>query len=92
MLYKFQSTHPRGVRLWGIGKPLQIFKVSIHAPARGATVTRSVWPDRSKGFNPRTREGCDKAKESQCLVVIDVSIHAPARGATIPIGLIQMGF
>ena len=33
------------------------------------------------GFNPRTREGCDK-RESGVFILIHVSIHAPARGAT----------
>ena len=34
---KFQSTHPRGVRLRGPVRPVSRHQVSIHAPAWGAT-------------------------------------------------------
>ena len=34
-------------------------RVSIHAPAWGATSTRSPSRSRSRSFNPRTRVGCD---------------------------------
>ena len=37
MPIKFQSTHPRGVRLANIGEQDIKTKVSIHAPAWGAT-------------------------------------------------------
>ena len=58
--YEFQSTHPHGVRrLCGFfcsgGAP-----VSIHAPARGATVMSSATRGQSTSFNPRTRTGCDR--------------------------------
>ena len=33
--------------------------ISIHAPARGATVQESLMLLKLKNFNPRTREGCD---------------------------------
>ena len=55
----FQSTHPRGVRRRRGGGYVNLYCVSIHAPARGATVTRQPAPAPSCGFNPRTREGCD---------------------------------
>ena len=38
-----------------------IFPISIHAPARGATVTNSQASNLAVDFNPRTREGCDRA-------------------------------
>ena len=55
----FQSTHPRGVRpaVYGILGPY--LRVSIHAPARGATPTVKVAFTSRTCFNPRTREGCD---------------------------------
>ena len=62
---EFQSTHPRGVRR-GHG-PVDALpeRVSIHAPAWGATarlVSCSTW---YTSFNPRTRVGCDtNANES----------------------------
>ena len=43
----FQSTHPRGVRRLSSPNPHHPQRVSIHAPARGATFARSVamiWP------------------------------------------------
>ena len=55
----FQSTHPRGVRLVDGFHRYLIFKVSIHAPARGATQPQPAKPKEELGFNPRTREGCD---------------------------------
>ncbi len=55
----FQSTHPRGVRLHPVLGNHLLGKVSIHAPAGGATdpVDASGGPIRC--FNPRTRGGCD---------------------------------
>ena len=57
-------------------------RISIHAPARGATSIRCIrlvyWQD----FNPRSREGSD---EIVCAGLVSrgwISIHAPARGAT----------
>ena len=55
--------------------------VSIHAPARGATLLQALSQCSLFSFNPRTRTGCDfhcSIFQSFCLV----SIHAPARGAT----------
>ena len=58
-------------------------EVSIHAPARGATHRHNQRVRSSRGFNPRTREGCD-ALHYLHQRDIRVSIHAPARGATDP--------
>jgi len=38
----FQSTHPRGVRLAGLSVNSSARKVSIHAPARGATMYPTI--------------------------------------------------
>ncbi len=58
-------------------------RVSIHAPAKGATL-RSRKAGRSvDGFDPRSREGSDvpvRGIHAEDLV----SIHAPAKGATSP--------
>jgi len=55
----FQPTHPHGVRPWDIEGDKPFSWVSTHAPARGATWPGwgRRWPGR--GFNPRTRTGCD---------------------------------
>ena len=36
----------------------------------------------NRGFNPRTRVGCDRPKRCQSYGIFPVSIHAPAWGAT----------
>ncbi len=59
LLLIFQSTHPRGVRHYCHRKDMPIEMISIHAPARGATVFTLVGEVISDHFNPRTREGCD---------------------------------
>ncbi len=58
--FKFQFTHPRGVRLHFPDLP-EYDTVSIHAPARGAMIT--FWLNMVKNcFNSRTREGCDEVE------------------------------
>jgi len=56
--------------------------VSIHAPARGATLNICRIPLCIQCFNPRTREGCDLTTLFHPIATC-VSIHAPARGATL---------
>ena len=55
----FQSTLPRGERL-----PYRTFQeveqpISIHAPARGATLPLPLLQPTTVNFNPRSREGSD---------------------------------
>ena len=56
---RFQSTHPRGVRLEYLKTLAHRDKVSIHAPTRGATPFKVLLTICSLSFNPRTHEGCD---------------------------------
>ena len=42
--------------------------ISIHAPAKGATIEMVLNGDLEANFNPRTREGCDQV----CLNVISL--------------------
>ena len=56
----FQSTHPRGVRPSGDGEEVSVVSISIHAPARGATLVNTFDIKQFEDFNPRTREGCDQ--------------------------------
>ena len=61
----FQSTLPRGERPKTLNFFTHIRAVSIHAPARGATVSR-CWKARpGRCFNPRSREGSDASKGRQ---------------------------
>ena len=54
--------------------------VSIHTPARGATIQGSPGAGMSC-FNPHARTGRDALRTGH-LLDVDVSIHTPARGAT----------
>ncbi len=56
--------------------------ISIHAPVKGATKTRDNTVQRTRHFNPRTREGCDTKITIRYRPGIDISIHAPVKGAT----------
>ncbi len=57
--YMFQSTRPRGARLPGRGYGSRNQRVSIHAPARGATAGSLLRLPAVEGFNPRARAGRD---------------------------------
>ncbi len=58
-LNRFQSTLPRGERLGEVGDEVELELVSIHAPARGATIPRKAFAVGGPSFNPRSREGSD---------------------------------
>ena len=86
-LSPFQSTHPRGVRppiCWGLrGR----FWVSIHAPARGATMPWEHQTGRYMTFQSTHPRGVRLGGFDDDVILPEVSIHAPARGATFDIGL-----
>ena len=56
--------------------------ISIHAPAKGATLGISPLAKCVRYFNPRSREGSDTPIIPQLAAVLPISIHAPAKGAT----------
>ena len=56
-------------------------RVSIHAPARGATEVSRTSMSLRTGFNSRARKGRDNTAIGSKRALV-VSIHAPARGAT----------
>jgi len=64
-IYEFQSTHPHGVRLSLEDSLPPDHRISIHAPARGATLLDSYPFHRVLYFNPRTRTGCDDPTTSR---------------------------
>ena len=78
---EFQSTPPRGGRRRSRRDRERRVRVSIHAPAWGATRMCRWGAVSGCGFNPRPRvggdEGCDRSRHRR-----RVSIHAPAWGAT----------
>ena len=77
---KFQSTHPRGVRLErpvGSGR-LGDFNPRTHV---GCDICDKIDLSNKRDFNPRTHVGCD----SSCSAIRQmevISIHAPTWGAT----------
>ena len=58
---EFQFTRPRGARPHRLYRPCRTQAVSIHAPARGATVGRTGRRGVRQSFNSRAREGRDCA-------------------------------
>ncbi len=61
--------------------PVWLSRVSIHAPAWGATPQCNTAVPHVPRFNSRTRVGCDMHAREEDIQSI-VSIHAPAWGAT----------
>ena len=57
-------------------------KISIHAPAQGATFIMSCFYSKANYFNSRSRTGSDFCRVSKYKITILISIHAPAQGAT----------
>ena len=57
---RFQSTRPRGARLFDDHPTHKTVHVSIHAPAWGATGKRRWRKEKLNGFNPRARVGRDR--------------------------------
>ena len=79
----FQSTPPRGGRRGSRWRCEARKKISIHAPARGATPPLPGDDQVGRDFNPRPREGGDDIRPAR-IGNFGISIHAPARGATTP--------
>ena len=79
---QFQSTLPRRERPSLAGKALSSERISIHAPAKGATAVKCLADIWNRHFNPRSREGSDGGKVFGGHMGTDISIHAPAKGAT----------
>ena len=57
--------------------------ISIHAPAKGATVISCKPASMISDFNPRSRKGSDICGGKVFAFVKPISIHAPAKGATV---------
>ncbi len=79
--FKFQFTHPRGVRLQGGGAVEPHLHVSIHAPARGATVPPPHGGLKGAVSIHAPAKGATGDLDCHSVSPI-VSIHAPAKGAT----------
>ena len=77
----FNPRSREGSDICGAKEYAEKYVISIHAPARGATVSAVLTVSIPPYFNPRSREGSDK---NIYPIIFDfgISIHAPARGAT----------
>jgi len=78
----FQSTHPRGVRPTFSAHDDKFAVVSIHAPARGATISIKGNFGKYQVSIHAPARGATCAS-FQAVNSAYVSIHAPARGATV---------
>ena len=78
----FQSTRPRGARLRAPYLPNRIARVSIHAPARGATLVRLLPVGHGHVSIHAPARGATRRAAGRSGDEHGVSIHAPARGAT----------
>ena len=80
---KFQSTHPRGVRLTRLRRPCfrRYFNPRTHV---GCDNAPKFTFDEINDFNPRTHVGCDVIRRQFGLEFLRISIHAPTWGATRP--------
>ena len=78
--YRFQSTHPRGVRLT-LPIYFDTFTEFQSTHPRGVRPFLFIATSPPLRFNPRTHEGCDTSGISGT-DNNQVSIHAPTRGAT----------
>ena len=78
---KFQSTHPQGVRQFDAESLAELQQFQSTHP-QGVRLRQDHRLPIGKGFNPRTRRGCDQPRAGNCLPYV-VSIHAPAGGATM---------
>ena len=77
----FQSTLPRGERLWLRENCDKFGVISIHAPARGAT-TSVLFPANKIEISIHAPARGATAFRSSYYFRVRISIHAPARGAT----------
>ena len=78
----FQSTHPHGVRRRQRFTRIHLPRISIHAPAWGATSTLCS-PSISLLFQSTHPHGVRRKERAAAYRLPDISIHAPAWGATI---------
>ncbi len=79
--YVFQSTRPRGARLGCAVACLRQVRVSIHAPARGATDDGTASTGGRVRFNPRARAGRDRDAACRCSIVRCMFQSTRPRGA-----------
>ena len=88
LITSFQSTLPRGERRELLTNDKLSEAISIHAPARGATLRR-LHPEKRHLFQSTLPRGERRANGIEEYIGTAISIHAPARGATLKPQLID---
>ena len=83
-LWVFQSTLPHGERLKADPEVIRQPRISIHAPARGATAFFHASPPGKYQFQSTLPHGERRSMAIDFSPKQKISIHAPARGATPP--------
>ena len=84
MTAKFQSTHPRGMRLFHLFiHYFCVFKFQSTHPRGMRHLHNIPYLLLRPYFNPRIREGCDGVTVEKLKADIIISIHASARDATL---------
>ena len=81
LIRAFQSTLPREERRRQLSESFSAHLISIHAPARGATVAAIIALKVAKISIHAPARGATNTTPIR-LYIIRISIHAPARGAT----------
>src|SRR5690606_6974713 len=81
--FGFQSTRPRGARPVQRVADRYTTRVSIHAPAWGATSSRWCLKEHRILFQSTRPRGARRAASRSLVHLWRVSIHAPAWGATL---------
>ncbi len=82
LITSFQSTLPRGERRELLTNDKLSEAISIHAPARGATLRR-LHPEKRHLFQSTLPRGERLRAMCSLRIYRNISIHAPARGATL---------
>mgnify|MGYP001232447485 CR=1 FL=1 len=65
--------------------------ISIHAPAKGATITKPTRQEEIEIFQSTHPRRVRHVKELKILITKGISIHAPAKGATVHVEPLQFG-
>ena len=78
----FNPRSREGSDFYNENKTEPLYFISIHAPAKGATLVVLKIPVDHINFNPRSREGSDVPLARTITLTLKISIHAPAKGAT----------
>ena len=90
-LAAFQSTLPRRERLVVVLAGGLLVYISIHAPAKGATIAHGYKKGMAVQFQSTLPRRERRILRRLIRNVVEISIHAPAKGATLSLSIISSG-